>query len=177
MDALITRGEYAGAEVVAACGIGVYPNWYAQAFIIFVGGGIQQFSNATWTPVTGDSVYLSIAHNSTTKVWVFNLNDITQGANYMTVDKVDYTPQLNTGWCATDMPHASNGAVDPSAKFSAVQFSDCLVDGQPLGTAPNGTTTYKIFNLNAAGTEYLAKPTTLTAKGLVFKVKFIATGP
>jgi hypothetical protein len=174
----VPTGDVARPLVIGGCYNGV-ANYYAQ-YSVQEGKAacISCTGNATWTPVAGDSVYLSVSYNSTTKVWIFTLDDQTKRADYSTIvaEPANINPALNAGGCSAGMRRHSNGAFEPALKFSPALFKECLVDGTGVGAHPDGTSAYEVFCIDAAGTKYIAKPTPLTTQG-IFKVTFIFRGP
>ncbi len=171
----VNASDFAGASVTAACSGGVV-NYYAAWFDanVYTGCTLCQI-NATWTPSAGDNVFLDIAYNNYTSRFTFVLIDLSSHHFYL---RSNYLPgvSLDFGVCASDMYLNSSLITQPSVKFSPVTFTNCLVDGKPVGSAPNNTTVFEFFCTNAAGTGYLARPSALT-RGESFRVRFVANGP
>jgi len=171
----VTANDFAGASITAACSAGVV-NYYAAWFDANVNTACTLCQiNATWTPSAGDNVFLAIAYNNYTSRFFFVLADLTSHQFYARSSFVQGV-SLEFGTCSSDMYLNSSLVVQPSVKFSPVSFTNCLVDGKPVGSAPNGTTVFEFFCTNAAGTGYLARPTNLTGLDN-FKIRFVATGP
>jgi hypothetical protein len=171
----VNASDFAGASITAACSAGVV-NYYAAWFDanVFTGCTLCQI-NATWTPSAGDNVLLAIAYSNYTSRFIFILADLTSRQYYLTSSLVQGV-SLEFGACTSDMFLNSSLIAQPSVKFSPVSFTNCLVDGKPVGSAPNGTTVFEFFCTNAAGTGYLAKPSDLK-RGQDFSIRFVATGP
>lgn len=167
--------DFAGASVTAGCSSGIV-HYYAAWFDanVYTGCTLCQI-NATWTPSAGDNVFLAIGYNNRTSRFTFILNDLTSHQYYMRSSFLEGV-SLEFGVCASDMYLNSSLIVQPSVEFSPVSFTHCLVDGEPVGSAPNGTTVFEFFCTNAEGNGYLAKPSDLW-RGQDFTVRFVATGP
>jgi hypothetical protein len=168
--------NFEGAYVVAFCTRGE-ANYLATWFDnnIFTDCGPLCGVNATWSPARGDALYISLSYSIPSGEFTIIFNDITQGKVY-TAKNAFANPILDFAGCSSDLLENTALAVQPSVKFSTAAFRECRVDGQPVGTAPNGTTVFEFTCTNASETKILAQPTHLT-RNENFNVKFVARGP
>jgi hypothetical protein len=159
--------DFNSAAVVAQCYNG------QLTYYGFVENATAAFTTV-WSPAPRDNVKVSIVESS--RLFHFTINDVTQGQTATLVTKVPKKAALDSAICGSDMFYNTlTLKSDPSVKFSTVPFTNCLVDGKAIGTAPGGSV-YEFTSVNGAGTKTLAEPSAL-AKNENFKVTWKSNGP